>query len=469
MPHEQAHRRRQTREPPVPRRSAQARPLLGLQRTAGNRAVTSLLQRSPVFDAKGSLVKLRFTLGTEIDGSFAQTAKGLVAHGRVDDPALMALQASAVSARETFSDDEQQFAAALLDPANAATLRRSAFAASGDVVEFPAASVTAARRAHVADLNRPKMPGAVVKEQKAAAKALVKGDYLDLANHALAMEAAAEAEYNNQFQGTGSQGEAQAALDFAKASGLLVTNLLTATLKAASNSTEGDQAMAGATYAVAFAIGSPLAPDLLSGRIKVDEIPGGSLGGGEEAAYQAAGHGLKGDTLYLPKLDVRNVAHRGLIVHELSHAQDDKLAAGPKLGHGDLDRGESSAYRAQAVYLLAEITKRSWRTRFVAISQAASKWTELVAFAMAIEARSDRARLEPVFRAIQTAAPATTRLRQPMANWVLTADAAKLPTIETTFLAMIRTDYKILTPQQNDVIRDGLGGQSLLDWVNRPL
>jgi hypothetical protein len=155
---------------PAPRPRATPVPLIGLQRAAGNRAVCALVQRAPVLDAKGVLVKVRFTVGTDIDSMFAQTAKGVISGGVIDDGGLLALQAAAVGARETFSDDEQQFAAALLDSKNDATLRRASFSNAGDVVEFPASSITAARRARVADLGRPKVSGSVIAEEKAAAK-----------------------------------------------------------------------------------------------------------------------------------------------------------------------------------------------------------------------------------------------------------------------------------------------------------
>jgi hypothetical protein len=227
--------------------------------------------------------------------------------------------------------------------------------------------------------------------------------------------------------------------------------------------------MAAAAYAVASATGSPLAAELLSGRLKIDEVPPGSLGGGEEAAYQAAGNKLKGDTLYLPKLDVGNLGHRGIIVHELSHAHDDLLAAGPRVRREQVDLGESTAYRTQARYLLDEIGGLSGAARSAAVNEAAGKWTELVAWAMALEVRGDPGRLEPIFRAIQRAARSGTRLRSALATWTLTASPGDLPTVEAAFLATIRNDYGILTPQQNAIIRDGLGGQSLLDWINRPL
>jgi hypothetical protein len=156
-------------------------------------------------------------------------------------------------------------------------------------------------------------------------------------------------------------------------------------------------------------------------------------------------------------------------VHELSHAADDANAAGPKVVAEQLDVGENTAYRAQARYLLGEIMDRSGPSRVWAISQAASKWTELVAFAVAIEARTDLTRFEPVFQSLQRAAPAAARLRADLARWVLTADPANVPVIERTFLAKIRQDYGVLRPEQNQILRDGLGGQSLFDWIKRPI
>ena len=60
------------------------------------------------------------------------------------------------------------------------------------------------------------------------------------------------------------------------------------------------------------------------------------------------------------------------------------------------DQGELSAYRKQARFLLDTIEPLTGSDRATAISDAASEWQQILALAMALEARADVARFGPI-------------------------------------------------------------------------
>jgi hypothetical protein len=122
----------------------------------------------------------------------------------------------------------------------------------------------------------------------------------------------------------------------------------------ASDSTDSDRAYAGAVYIVARRAGLPIASDVLSGALKVDAVWESYMLNGWQAMYQTAAETAKGDTLYLPwTLDASTLAGQGTILHELSHAADDKAATAPR--DESARDVELKAYRAEAKLYLAQL------------------------------------------------------------------------------------------------------------------
>ncbi|KZS38162.1 hypothetical protein AWE51_19150 [Aquimarina aggregata] len=136
-------------------------------------------------------------------------------------------------------------------------------------------------------------------------------------------------------------------------------SVLNAMNNASSDSTSGDKVMAGITYIIAKEYNHPLANRLLNGSLKVDAlIPRvyRRLQGEGDASYQySTDQDIgKADTLYLPtNLELAQITDRALIIHELTHAQDDfNTTTATDISTIDL---EMNAYRSQSKYVMDEI------------------------------------------------------------------------------------------------------------------
>jgi hypothetical protein len=434
--------------------------VVALQRSAGNHAVARALQRKIVTDAHDNVTAIRFTVGTELTAAFAAKAKAQANAGKVD---LEKLRGEAL-ADDTVNDDERMFMAGLLDARNVAALKKQAFAAAGDAIDFPEPSITPAARARVANLDRPGLSQDVASEERKRDKATKAGDGPGAIKHAQGLEKAATAEVL-RLAGHKFEPAARATLALASMSGIAEQTVLRAMIAAASDSTPGDLALAGAVYAIAESSGSPVAADVLAGRIKVDEVPPSHFQGAEWAAYMAMGNGSKGDTVYLQTaFDPANLGHRGAVVHELQHAADDKASTGAAPASTARDQHELRAYRRQARYLLDAIDPLSGGDRQTAVSDASTQWQPMTAYSMALEARADPARDGPILRAINAGAVAGAIGSQDISAALTQPE----PRVVAFTLSLIRAGYGMNTPAQLTVLGDGLAGDSLLDWIKRP-
>ena len=269
---------------------------------------------------------------------------------------------------------------------------------------------------------------------------------------------------------------ANAALAVAEAWGVAPADVLRAAIAAASDSTPGDIALAAVVYVIARQSGSSVAGDVLAGRIKVDEVPRSALSGDEWAYYRPAASGGKGDTIAVPSdLDVTNLAHRGAVVHELTHAEDDKAARGPRVRKTARDMGEVRAYRRQARFLLDTVgalsaTGSGAAVQAIAEHQIASIWNPLILVALVIEALGDADRLKPVVVRINAAAP-RARAEKSVIDELFTWGATRLEVRLQTLIRKPKEEggYGISSPEDNRTIQEGLSGESILDWINRPI
>ena len=198
------------------------------------------------------------------------------------------------------------FIAALLDDDNAAELHRkhtSGFG-QGNSVTFVATTITASNRAQVRDFGRELEPGPV--------PMALGGSPGGVESRILAMA--------GSFAAT-----AHKVIAIAREDKVPLERVCDAMRAAASDSTDGDRAFAGAAYVIARRAGLSIAEDVLRGRVKIDEVPPSSIQG--TAEYVNFGTGThKGDTIYLPtRFDVASLAYQGLLVHELTHAARDRL------------------------------------------------------------------------------------------------------------------------------------------------
>lgn len=146
-------------------------------------------------------------------------------------------------------------------------------------------------------------------------------------------------------------------IQYAKTKGIDLQEVYEAALNAAADSTRLDKVLAAMTYVVAKGDSHPLAARIKSGTLKVDAVK--NVGSGADGVYSGVGgttsSNRKGDTLYLKSgLNIFNLVHRGLIIHELSHAIDDFAQSSPATPL--LIKTELTAYRKQAKYWLSELS-----------------------------------------------------------------------------------------------------------------
>src|SRR4051812_42737331 len=274
--------------------------------------------RRRVVTAGGAASDVEFVVGDEISAALVQRAKLAVkgdvksSIGSLRKDALG--EGGAIAGDGTITDDERMFLAGLLEPENAALVAAMSTRA-GSTVTFGVWSIRA-HMAEVVDFGRATVDPVVTKELAAAQHA-----WLPLLSpHTRAARDAAIKQIH-ALTGPGWRRQADAEIAM---SGLLAGETLTAMVAAASDSTPGDMVMAGAVYAVAAWANHPLADDIKAGRIKVDQLPGPARHDAI-AHYRAFGLGEKGDTIYVHRdLDVTNLAHRLVIIHELEHALDDR-------------------------------------------------------------------------------------------------------------------------------------------------
>jgi len=340
---------------------------LALQRWSGNRAATRVLQRSFRKDAHGGWL-FDFTVGSEISGRLAEEAFTRTRSGPLDDDDLAVLRTIALERDRTIDDNERLFLAALLDPANAKQLHTLASVGDGSKITFAGSSITAANRERVRDFGRN-----------------------DSEDQRVAMHLGGKSpSYQDRIMRLAGRRFAAAAkevVELASSTKVPLARVYEAMLAAASDSTDGDRTMAGAVYVIARRAGLAVADDLLSGAIKVDEVPPSEITGTAEYVSMST-LDRKGDTIYIPSnLEVGSTAYQGLVVHELTHAARDKAATGlVEVSVGDT---ELEGYRAQARYWLHELKALRGAALAGAIATLAPKANKLSIYAMMVEDRAN--------------------------------------------------------------------------------
>lgn len=437
--------------------------MLTLQQSAGNRAIAAAIQREPVQDAAGTVTAHRFKVGKDVSAAVATAAKDAARDGVVDTADLVRIRTNALAGDHSVDDNERMFMAALLDAASARALRARSFGPGDPAIDFPAASITAERRAAVDEAGRAAMPTDVIRSLGHALTALSGLDLGAMWAHLTDAERAAVtglAQVTGPFAGTAGD-----ALAVARRAGMPAVALLAGALAAASDGTPGDVALAAVVIAIAQAERHPLVADLLAGNVNVDEVPAAAMPGGPDhlADYVtvAQGIGAKGDTIYLSSsLNISNAYHWSIVIHELQHAVDDKAAGSDKVQWIDRARAELGGYRAQGASIMRRLAADP-----AAAAQVGAEWTDLVLFGMVLESRGDAAASDPLITAVNTAAPAARRVAPAVLARVLGAPAARL---EAAALTAIENAYGITAGTASPQLpADGLAGESILDWIDR--
>ncbi len=424
----------------------------------------ALVHRAVVNDATGNPVSFEFRAGVELRLAFMQLAKDLLGGGVLHSSGLRALRANALNAHGTVDDHERMFMAGLTVAANATTLAATALNATASVT-FPLATITP-NIATVEDLGRETVPATVTAPMARARAALASMEVGQVIAELSAADVAARREILSR---AGSYKDTAAdVIDWAAAHRVSVPDVLTAMLAAASDNSPGDRVLAAMVYAIAQAAGMPEAGDVLAGRIKVDALIPAAFASLPGAATMVAFYatvaqasGAKGDTIYVQTtLDIYDLSDRSNVVHELTHAHDDRAAAGATVTFTDTDQLESRAYRAQGRYLLTELAATTTTDRPAILSTLAGRVGALALWGMLIETLSDRTRFEPLVAglAAATTPPVPAATVAALLNRGRTA-------LETQLLAQITTAYRLTAGQRSPV--DGLAGESLVSWIFR--
>jgi hypothetical protein len=412
------------------RRAVGAGAALALQRTAGNRATRALLQRAVLADEKVPMV--RFTVGAEIGASLAALGWSRTTGGALDDAALDELRQLALQSDETIDDDERMFIAALLDRRSAERLHAmlpNGFTEADSEISFPVQWISPGNRDRVRDVGR-LLPNPTRTRALDRAMLLRAGTFAATVRAALALADAARIPH---------------------------LDVSSAMIAAASDSTPGDRAFAAAVFVIAKRAGLSIADDLREGRIKVDEVPAAYLGQAF-ARYQTVGSGRKGDTIYLPStFDVGNLSHQGSVVHELTHAVDDKGAGAVRTVAAD--RIELHAFREQARFYLRSLGELNGGARDRAIDEVATMASPARVYAMILEANV--APIEDYDEFLSIIGQVNLKSRALGAgDWARAVNASNAE-LEPVALAAVRRVERLRSGQLGLV--DGLSGESVLD------
>ncbi len=437
--------------------------------------VPNVVRRDLVTDAAGNFVSYEFRIGHELTEAFVKKAKKLTADGTLDNADIEKLKADATAARDTVSDHERMFMAGLLDAANVTTLQATTINSKASIT-FALSTVTDARVRQVIKAGQPAVPASVSMSALKLIAASAAGDFSEMRKQSGKLQGAADKEIR-LLVGASFKTQITAVLAFAQAQGVPLSDVLGATLTAASDDTPSDRLMAAAAYVTAAAVAHPLATDMRTGKIRMDALapakftalPGVKTA--MRAMYVAAAPinpslaGLKGDTIYMPTdFDITNLADRSTVIHELRHAQDDKAAAPTGKSTSPALLGlEVTAYKAEARYILDQMHGQATAERVRSAKQVGTGAGALQLWGVLIEAKTDLTKYQPLVEEIFAAAPwlpSSARSATGVAK-MLAVSAANLESLLQADI--LKTG---ITSTTTGVI-EGQAGESLIHWVHR--
>ena len=287
--------------------------------------------------------------------AFFRRVRRAVSDGTLTDDEIGELKADAIQRNGTVQHAELLLMAAMRNPVNVAMINAHS---SGNLI-ISMTAISTADREHIMNVGREAVPLDIQLlrlRRHLAALGLSPEDTatLDSEIEIRVFEEIAAAG-GNSFR---SQAD-KIVVHLTSGSSVPPFEVLTAMLNAASDNTSGDKVMAGIAYMVAREYNHPMASRLLQGDLKVDAlIPSvyrRLLGGGDAQYQYSTDNDLrKADTLYLPtNLDLFQITDKALIIHELTHAEDDfSSQTDRRVNSIDL---EMNAYRAQSKYIMDQI------------------------------------------------------------------------------------------------------------------
>jgi hypothetical protein len=425
-------------------------------------SASSLVHGDIVEATKTHRVSFEFRVGIELDLSFTALAKRLIGAGSLHAQELRTLRQHALDRHGTIDDYERMFMAALMTPANAAVLTATPVRPDASVT-FELRTI-APNMSAIINFDRESLPVSVSRPLAAAATDFAAFNAGGFFAHRLAAGKAAEHEIRVHAGRFGWQ--VSALLELAAHAHVALPNVLAAMLAGASDSSAGDQLMAGTVYVIAAEASNPLADELLAGHFKVAGMLRAQLGAliakpnvvPEALYFSSANHGVKGDTLYIPvELDITDIEQRSGVVHELQHVRDDQAGPSGSVSAArppQMAELEANAFRVQGQFVLEQMVAQAPADRATTAKRMAAQISELEGIGMILAAVSDRVRFESAIVAIASASP-------PEVSDVITELLKRSPAALEAHLQRVITSTYDLPPGQLATL-NGFSGESIL-------
>jgi len=371
-----------------------------------------------------------------LNSSFFNMVKRFVADGSLSDAEIRALRKDAIDRNGSVLHAELLLMAAMRNPVNVALMQ----AHRGGSLILSMSNIRQADKDYVINFDRADVPPELAQPLLRLAIALLGLSGETVAEATIAINRVAEKRIL-EIGGKQFVDQANKLIVAASFTNPVVPlqEVVTAMVNAAADSTPGDQIMAGSAYVIARRFGHSTAPHILSGRIKVDALTPSVyrrlLGAGDATySYSTDEDVRKANTLYLPtNADIFRLDIRALIIHELTHAEDDLSRSTEQLVDS-LDL-ESRAYVAQGRHMLEEVIASASAPGLVTTASGYVNLGPLYYWSMLLAAKRDTARYETAFLNVCTSAPASKNQAAVKTDLALT-EVTISANIKTALLAL---------------------------------
>jgi hypothetical protein len=298
--------------------------------------------------------------------------------------------------------------AAMRNPVNVALMQ----AHRGGSLILSMSNILRTDKEYVINFDRSTIPPEIANPVMRLALAFLGLSGEDVAQARAAMDTAAE-EYIRKAAGKQFSDQADKLIVFASFTNPVIPlyEIVEAMVNASADSTPGDQIMAGSVYLIARKFNHSTAGQILNGTIKIDALIPSVYRrlqdtGDATYSYSTDEDVSKANTLYIPtNTDILTVRDRALIIHELTHAEDD-LSRSKEQDVDSLDL-ESRAYEAQGRHLMEEIILGAPAPGFVTSASGYVNLDPMYYWSMLLAAKKDLTRYQTLFLNLCTSAPAS--------------------------------------------------------------
>lgn len=372
------------------------------------------IRRVPEKDATGTAFTGNYIFDPGRNGlnsAFFNRVKRAVAAGILKDEELISLKKDAVARNGSVLHAELLLMAAMRNPLNVALMN----AHKGGTLVLSMANILQRDRDHVMNVDRPSIPPDLEHPFLRQLLAILglSGETLDQAIMQLDL---AGRDYIYGIAGK----------QFADMADILIVSagfekpviplyeVVQAMINGAADSTPGDQLMAGCVYVVAKRYGHSTASKIMNGTIKVDAmIPSVfrrfNQSGEAAYSYSTVVDTDKANIIYLPTtIDIQTLGHRALIIHELTHAEDDLSRSTEQ--QVDSLALEERAYVAQGKYMMDEILVSSPAPGFVTSASRYVSSGNLYYWSMLMAAKANLTKYQASFIDVCTSSPSSKTL-----------------------------------------------------------